>query len=652
PVPLLVTMKTNSGTMPAASWSAATTSTVVYDGPSPISAAYPYGNLTYSTVATGPLSGAVNGNLTVNGDLTVNGAGTSGNNVVRGVDVADSSVQRTITVKGNVNLTTKLASIVAVSDPVNAASNMVTASCTWNIGGNVVLSGNYPVNKLSLFANQGTFTGTATYNINGNLVIGSGSQLLYGTQSNTKPYGTGIINLKGNVIQDGGIIMTNSATSGSLTINLDGSSSQSWSGTDSTFGFTYLTLDVAINNAAGVVLGAPRTFNNNTTLTLTNGKVSTDTTNILMLSGTGNISGASDSSYVDGPLALTYSTTGSQTFPIGSATAYRPLTLNATAITGSGTITALQTDANPGGSILPAGVESISKTRYFTITPAAGIKALTGDVTLSWGQDDSVNNLTEVTVVEGTHGGAWTSANNSGGTTGTLSAGTVTGNGFTSFHDFVLGSTSALPAVPTLVSPATNTTSVPRLATFEWSPVTGATKYEFQVATDSSVYTSGDSATAFKIQDVVFDTTVTAPDTSLHLSVPLSTSTKYYWHVSATSTVGTSGYAKPVAFTTGTGLDAIVGEPNEIPREFTLSQNYPNPFNPTTVIQYALPKVEYVQLNVYNVLGQKVASLVSEPQSAGYHVVNFNADRFASGIYFYVIRAGNFAATRKMLFLK
>ncbi len=67
---------------------------------------------------------------------------------------------------------------------------------------------------------------------------------------------------------------------------------------------------------------------------------------------------------------------------------------------------------------------------------------------------------------------------------------------------------------------------------------------------------------------------------------------------------------------------------------------------------YSIPKAELVSLNVCNAIGQEVATLVHRQQSAGYYEVNSDADRFASGVYFYVIRAGDYAATRKMMTLK
>ena len=90
-----------------------------------------------------------------------------------------------------------------------------------------------------------------------------------------------------------------------------------------------------------------------------------------------------------------------------------------------------------------------------------------------------------------------------------------------------------------------------------------------------------------------------------------------------------------------------------LPVAFALRQNYPNPFNPTTIINYELPITNDVELSIYDLLGQKVATLVSEKQNAGYHQIEWDASHFSSGVYFYTIQAGNeFAETKKMLLIR
>jgi hypothetical protein len=91
---------------------------------------------------------------------------------------------------------------------------------------------------------------------------------------------------------------------------------------------------------------------------------------------------------------------------------------------------------------------------------------------------------------------------------------------------------------------------------------------------------------------------------------------------------------------------------NNIPEKFELFQNYPNPFNPATSISFNIPVAGNVKLTVYDLLGRQVAVLVNEKLNAGTFDVNWNADNFSSGVYFYSIEAGNFTETKKMLLIK
>ncbi len=96
----------------------------------------------------------------------------------------------------------------------------------------------------------------------------------------------------------------------------------------------------------------------------------------------------------------------------------------------------------------------------------------------------------------------------------------------------------------------------------------------------------------------------------------------------------------------------IIESQTNMPQTFALKMNYPNPFNPVTTIQYELPQRSDVQITIYDLLGRKVTTLVSETQDTGYKSVRWNATNVASGMYFYQIKAGEFVQTRKMLLLK
>ncbi|MGD0591199.1 MAG: CBM35 domain-containing protein [Bacteroidota bacterium] len=91
---------------------------------------------------------------------------------------------------------------------------------------------------------------------------------------------------------------------------------------------------------------------------------------------------------------------------------------------------------------------------------------------------------------------------------------------------------------------------------------------------------------------------------------------------------------------------------SQIPIKYSLEQNYPNPFNPTTTINVSLAKASNVKLVVYNLLGQKVATLADKHMEAGVYNFKFDAAQFATGVYFYRLNAGSFISNKKMLLLK
>ena len=100
-----------------------------------------------------------------------------------------------------------------------------------------------------------------------------------------------------------------------------------------------------------------------------------------------------------------------------------------------------------------------------------------------------------------------------------------------------------------------------------------------------------------------------------------------------------------------------INDDNQIPSSFALHQNYPNPFNPTTTIRFDLTEAAHVKLDIYNILGQQVATVVNRHMQPGYHAVHWNGindtgNSLASGLYIYQITTGNFHAVKKLVLLK
>jgi hypothetical protein len=166
-----------------------------------------------------------------------------------------------------------------------------------------------------------------------------------------------------------------------------------------------------------------------------------------------------------------------------------------------------------------------------------------------------------------------------------------------------------LPTTLTDLSVAINTSPT-------WVKITGA-----DVGTDLAAYSSGEAAIGFDVLS----------------------SAKSREEGDITIVISSNG--RPVAEKT---ISLTVAPP----ATYKLSQNYPNPFNPTTTIEYQLPVDGHVTLKVYDLLGREVATLVNEVQQTDYYRVEFDAGRFASGVFFYRLTSGSFVTTKRMVVVK
>ena len=137
---------------------------------------------------------------------------------------------------------------------------------------------------------------------------------------------------------------------------------------------------------------------------------------------------------------------------------------------------------------------------------------------------------------------------------------------------------------------------------------------------------------------------------------PLATNTLY----TATITTGAkdlAGNAMASAYVWNLSADLKADVDAQSPRVFALQPNYPNPFNPTTMILYQLPVSTPVRLEIYDVLGQKVRTLVAQVQPAGVYQVTWDSSNeggrlVAAGVYFYRLQAGDFIQVRRLMLLK
>jgi hypothetical protein len=138
---------------------------------------------------------------------------------------------------------------------------------------------------------------------------------------------------------------------------------------------------------------------------------------------------------------------------------------------------------------------------------------------------------------------------------------------------------------------------------------------------------------------------------SFYVDLEMTAGSWEYWITSVDSAGNESDASEPVSVVLASEQEAA------IPTVYALEQNYPNPFNPSTQIRYALPEDAMVTISIYDMMGRKVRTLVSQSMSPGYHTTLWNAtnDRdepVSAGLYLYTIQAGGFRQTKKMVLLK
>jgi hypothetical protein len=191
------------------------------------------------------------------------------------------------------------------------------------------------------------------------------------------------------------------------------------------------------------------------------------------------------------------------------------------------------------------------------------------------------------------------------------------------------------PTVPVLLDPPNGTVGVSTSPTLDWDESSGAESYSLQVSD------------TVDFSNLVVDESGVVP--TEYMVADLDNNVTYYWRVSATNGLGTSDWSELWNFTTAlTGVD----EEDPVPVRFELEQNYPNPFNPQTEISFQIADAGFVTLEVFNLLGQSVATIVHGKLNPGRYSAVWDAAGQPSGIYFYKLSSDRFVATRKMVVLK
>ncbi|MDH4157923.1 MAG: T9SS type A sorting domain-containing protein [candidate division Zixibacteria bacterium] len=216
-------------------------------------------------------------------------------------------------------------------------------------------------------------------------------------------------------------------------------------------------------------------------------------------------------------------------------------------------------------------------------------------------------------------------------------------------------------------SPYLTIDSVSFLGTLKPTDVSGAAYIDAENHTVKISYVPGISADMpffseasgliarifFRLDNNALPTTI--PIDSINVDSVIAGTVHYWQRIEFSDNTGEQFYLPdyiPGAVIVGQYTDVDEGLEAGLPSSFALNQNYPNPFNPATVIGFALPRAGHVRLEVFNVLGQKVATLVDRRMAAGAHQVEFDGAKMPSGIYFYRLNHAEGAETKKMILIK
>jgi hypothetical protein len=567
------------------------------------------------------------GTFNINGDLTINGAGI----VQMGSSTSFTIGTATVNVKGNVNNNT-----------------------TGTSAGIIPTGRGNPPSLIPIF--NFNFVGTSQQTYTGNSVgtwtgtTGVITRLAYININN--PAGVALGTLVSNVFNINNNV-TLTMTNGSISV---GGNAIAYPGTGTALKYAGATAQVTgsellatipaliINNSAGVTLNAATMADS---LALTNGNLVTTGTNLLTLSANKAVpvSGGSATSFVNGPLAISYATAGglfSKTYPIGKGSIYRPITLSLTqADVTPSTYTAEMINSAPAANLFPGTLSqtepnTASKVRYYTISEnGGGSTFIAGTVTLSYGADEAVTDMANLRVAQGPvgGGGTWTDLAGSGSANGT---GTILSTSFfTALTNTAFTLANNLAGTNPLPVEMTSFTAITKVRGVElvWKTATEVNNMGFEIEKNVNGSWS-------KIAFVEGSGTTNIQHAYSYVDANVFGEMQY--RLKQIDRDGKFSYSNTV--------EAIIALTAE---DYKLGQNYPNPFNPTTNIYFALKNTEHATVTIYNMLGQHVATLFNGEATANQmYSLTFDAKDLSSGIYFYSLQSATRNEVKKMMLMK
>jgi hypothetical protein len=483
---------------------------------------------------------------------------------------------------------------------------------------NQTLSGSNPFTVDSLIVNSAT---SLTINNSGGLVV------------------------RGNIVANSGTTTIGSTTT---PITFSGTSQQKIRGSATlTFG---ANTTVTLNNPNGLLLERDITFQN--MLTLTNGILNTGTYT-LTLSPSANVSGGNDNSYVVGTIAWVFNTTPTaRLYPFGSLGRYRPISLLGNTNSGTATMSGQLFDANANlRESITDPPNRVSLVRYYGFQVSGNLIGIDQIPVLRANIDDGVGSLLSnntLRIATARTGTGWTLRNLDSPPNTTvlpINLSSETGLAFTATVApdsvlFALGSSSNIdnPLPVELLDYSGHSTNEGVVLT--WVTASEIDNLGF------SILKNGELLSSFTTTPLLRGRGTTTEETHYRfVDSTVKVGDVYHYTLRQTDLNGTVHDLGTITLNITTAV---------APREYSLWQNYPNPFNPTTIITYALKVTGEVKLELFDVLGRKVATLVNTRQDAGFYTLPFNAARYglSTGMYFYRLQSGSFVATKKMLLVK
>lgn len=386
--------------------------------------------------------------------------------------------------------------------------------------------------------------------------------------------------------------------------------------------------NVTINNPAGVTVNIPNTSITNS-LTLMNGNLISSNANFITFTDNISFLNANSNSFLSGPVRINTMSTNIKTIPLGKGGNYRGLVIIPASVSTTDWTVEYFNQQQPYGSTLGAGLTSISSAEYFLLNRSGSANASIG---LSWGANSGVTNPENLRVARW-NDFQWEDKGNSG-FIGDPSSGILFSTMISEFSPFAIASTDnqELPVELSAFTAITDRNNV----TLNWVTETEENNSGYEVERKSAADTNWKKITFIS-------------------GAGNSNVRKIYKYEDRNLVMGIYSYRlKQIDFNGNYKFFTLQNNISiGLPGKYALSQNYPNPFNPTTKINFELPKDAKVTIQIYDMTGRLINSLIDNQSfNAGYHTIDFNATNLASGTYFYRITAGEFFATKKMQLVK